>query len=133
MNEIWVIGCYESPNHDCFPTHVSPVLIAVTEAGYRRLVYNISRPYKIEPYALTGPSIPDPLGEYFPHPTYMLCKPMRCKLTDQFILLGPSEIYLNSSRIAVSSRVLRFAVAQVIRGKQVDWCRIWGVLMGAWN
>lgn len=133
MKEIWVIGCYESPNHDYFPTHVSPVLVAGTEVGYRRLVYSISRPYRIEPHALTGPGIPDPFGEYFPHPTYMSCKARRCKLTDQFVLLGPSEIYLNSSKIAVSSRVLRFAVGQVFHGKPVDWRRILAVLIGTWN
>ncbi|MFT0531810.1 hypothetical protein ACMHYJ_03110 [Castellaniella hirudinis] len=133
VKECWVIGCYESPNHDCFPTHVSPILVAATGTGYRRLVYNISRPYRIEPCALTGPEIPDPRGAYFPHPTYMSCKPRRCKLTDQFVLLGASEIYPSSSKMAVSMKVLRLAAVQAVHGNRVDWRSIWAVLIATWR
>ena len=133
MKEFWVVGCYENPNHTCYPTHASPILIVRTEEGYQRLVYKIVRPYRIEPILLTGPIISSPSGTFFPHPTYMLCEPRRCNLSNQFVIFGKSLVYSNSSRLLISVRIVWFSISQLNRLKQSNWRRIWLVLRSTWD
>lgn len=113
IRELWCIGAYESTLADYFPSHVQPILALRTEQDgqvlWRRIVYIIERPHRLELVRAVGPYVPmDDLSVF--KGDYIRCEPFPIDVCDQTVVLrGHRLVAVRSLR-----QMLRVLAAELL-------------------
>lgn len=130
--KFYIVGAFETPTLQYFPTHLQPIIAERIDQRFRRWSYVINDPYEISPCS--------PMGEFksieclFPVNSFlMLNKPAPMRKHSQLVALGANDFLISSSRIVVTFRLILLLIRRCRYNDKQYRRRIWITLCNSFE
>ena len=115
----YIIGAFEAPHFDYFPTHLQPIIVEKTTNGFQRWAYTLEKPYAIKPRFPIGSA--NSLEMLFPVKSFIILdNPVLMQKCSQLVAIGPKEFLISSSRVML---VLKLGLLIIMKSKNSQYRR----------